>query len=116
MPEQPEDLAACVLCGHTPACGSARNAEGGRLCHTDDHSCYHQWTVYGRRADPADEFWMVHLPQATYADECAGIARRTHLRHQVRNADRSIPDDVALRMFLPDPETDDPMPEDRRNR
>jgi hypothetical protein len=26
--------------------------EGGvtvRLCHSDDHSCYHRWTVYGAR-------------------------------------------------------------------
>lgn len=42
----------CGLCGHHPACGQASvgSAEGDVfLCHTDDHSCYHQWTVYDRR-------------------------------------------------------------------
>lgn len=104
---------ACHLCDHDPACGHARNADGGRLCHTDDHSCYHQWTVYGRRRDPADEFWMVRLPQPSYEEECAGITRRIRLRQQVRDADPSVPDDVAQDMFLVDPEADDPMPEDR---
>lgn len=39
---------ACELCGHEPACGNA-SAAGHRLCHTDDHSCYHAWTVWDAR-------------------------------------------------------------------
>ena len=38
----------CGLCGHAPACGFAES-DGVRLCHADDHSCYHRWTVYGER-------------------------------------------------------------------
>lgn len=38
----------CGYCGHDPACGFAED-RGVRLCHTDDHSCYHRWTVYGER-------------------------------------------------------------------
>lgn len=38
----------CPLCGHEPACGYA-SADGCRLCHADDHSCYHRWTVYNDR-------------------------------------------------------------------
>lgn len=43
---------ACGLCGHEPACGSASVTQGVQevwLCHADDHSCYHQWTVYDAR-------------------------------------------------------------------
>lgn len=46
----------CALCGHDYPCGSATVDEGGEtlfLCHTDSHSCYHLWTVYGLR--PVDE-------------------------------------------------------------
>ncbi len=39
----------CGFCGHNPACGYAQ-AEGHWLCHTDDHSCYEQWTVHGQRS------------------------------------------------------------------
>lgn len=52
---QPEHGGACILCGHDPACGLASITVGkkalseGRLCHTDSHSCYHAWTVYGMR-------------------------------------------------------------------
>lgn len=62
----------CALCEHDPACGSAsvqRDEEIVYLCHEDDHSCYHEWTVYGRRtprrtdvpehwADKAEEWWQ----------------------------------------------------------
>ena len=42
----------CALCGHDYPCGVATVDEGGEtlfLCHTDSHSCYHLWTVYGLR-------------------------------------------------------------------
>lgn len=46
----------CGLCGHVmlriETCGSALVWDGDRrvpLCHTDDHDCYHRWTVYGDR-------------------------------------------------------------------
>lgn len=46
----------CALCGHDSAdnwrCGSASASENGQrvfLCHADDHSCYVEWTLYGRR-------------------------------------------------------------------
>jgi hypothetical protein len=45
----------CALCGHVmalPRCGSAGAHENGHvvhLCHTDDHDCYHRWTVYRER-------------------------------------------------------------------
>ena len=46
----------CGLCSHhmtLEACGSGSywSKETGQvdLCHADDHSCYHQWTVYGKR-------------------------------------------------------------------
>lgn len=45
-------MESCGLCGHHPVCGSASvTTPEGRvhLCHDDDHSCYHQWTVYKRR-------------------------------------------------------------------
>lgn len=48
----------CALCGHVMTldrCGSAGAHENGHviyLCHTDDHDCYHRWTVYRER--PAD--------------------------------------------------------------
>ncbi len=45
-------MAVCGLCGHDPVCGSASVTTGEdtvELCHVDNHSCYHQWTVYGRR-------------------------------------------------------------------
>ena len=48
----------CGLCGHDPACGYASvSREDGvqvRLCHNDNHSCYHLWTVYGRRPEISD--------------------------------------------------------------
>jgi len=50
---------ACILCPHDPACGYAsitHDNREDRLCHTDDHSCYHRWTVYGDRpAAPVEE-------------------------------------------------------------
>ena len=42
----------CVLCGHDPSCGFASITHNGTeswLCHEDDHSCYHAWTVWGVR-------------------------------------------------------------------
>ncbi len=45
-------MASCGLCDHDPACGSASATRGEQqvdLCHEDDHSCYHRWTVYGDR-------------------------------------------------------------------
>lgn len=47
----------CFLCGHEPSCGSAAvyDMYADRklfLCHADDHSCYHRWTVYGERPEP----------------------------------------------------------------
>jgi hypothetical protein len=46
----------CGLCGHemTRDCGYAGVSEGEtdvRLCHADDHSCYIDWTVYGKRPE-----------------------------------------------------------------
>lgn len=50
----------CSLCGHVitfARCGGgeAIGADGVHhyLCHADDHSCYHRWTVYGDRPEPA---------------------------------------------------------------
>lgn len=46
----------CTLCGHDPSCGYATVPTPDRvdapLCHTDDHSCYNRWTVYGERPKP----------------------------------------------------------------
>lgn len=45
----------CGLCGHDPACGFASVEVGDDityLCHEDDHSCYEQWTVHGKRPLP----------------------------------------------------------------
>lgn len=51
-------MEVCGLCGHEitegldPKCGAAgvwRGKTWTRLCHADDHSCYHRWTVYGDR-------------------------------------------------------------------
>ena len=42
----------CGLCGHDPSCGYAvvSDARGDTfLCHADDHSCYHAWTVWDTR-------------------------------------------------------------------
>ncbi len=45
----------CALCSHVMTldrCGSAGAQENGHdidLCHTDDHDCYHRWTVYRER-------------------------------------------------------------------
>lgn len=44
----------CELCGHdnhlSTEYGSTYNSSGKiYLCHTDDHSCYHRWTVHGER-------------------------------------------------------------------
>jgi hypothetical protein len=47
----------CGLCGHVrnlARCGHA-NADNVYLCHADDHSCYHRWTVYGERPQDGDE-------------------------------------------------------------
>lgn len=45
----------CGLCGHSPACGSAEGldelVQRVPLCHADDHSCYHRWTVYKERPE-----------------------------------------------------------------
>ena len=48
----------CALCGHEMTlerCGSAgaHNDDGSpvHLCHTDDHDCYHRFTVYRQRPD-----------------------------------------------------------------
>ena len=49
---------ACGLCSCNPACGYATvTTDDGtqRLCHTDDHSCYHAWTVWGIRPDALEE-------------------------------------------------------------
>lgn len=55
----------CGLCGHVmtmTSCGSAQ-ANGVPLCHTDDHDCYHRWTVYGARpAEPAEPRQPVKCP------------------------------------------------------
>jgi hypothetical protein len=40
-------LEQCGLCGE-PAKGFAM-ANGIRLCHADERSCYRRWTVYGER-------------------------------------------------------------------
>ena len=51
---------ACILCRHDPACGYAsitHDNREDRLCHEDDHSCYHLWTVYGMR-----DLYKDHLP------------------------------------------------------
>lgn len=56
----------CRLCGHDVSLGalgpcgtSSVTLPDGRtvwLCHADDHSCYHRWTVYGDRPGrPSDE-------------------------------------------------------------
>lgn len=37
----------CALCGQV-ALGHAE-ADGVRLCHATERSCYHRWTVYGAR-------------------------------------------------------------------
>lgn len=48
-------IKTCGLCGHTmtlAACGDAAVADLHSvtpLCHTDDHSCYRRWIVYGER-------------------------------------------------------------------
>lgn len=42
----------CGLCDHDPACGTAGVTDKDSytaLCHADDHSCYHRWTVYKER-------------------------------------------------------------------
>jgi hypothetical protein len=43
----------CAMCGHS-ASDHREGWMGGEaddqpLCHVDDHSCYHRWTVYGAR-------------------------------------------------------------------
>lgn len=40
----------CGLCGEV-ALGSA-TADGQRLCHATERSCYHRWTVYSERREP----------------------------------------------------------------
>jgi hypothetical protein len=53
----------CGLCGHAmilARCGSAGvygpDGDYVPLCHADDHSCYHRWTVYrDRPAEPESE-------------------------------------------------------------
>jgi hypothetical protein len=48
----------CALCGHNmmlDQCGYATITMAAVvdqeifLCHTDDHDCYHAWTIYGER-------------------------------------------------------------------
>lgn len=46
----------CALCGHDTSVdvcgyGAAHDDDGNwvHLCHADDHSCYHRWTVCGDR-------------------------------------------------------------------
>lgn len=48
-----DEGATCALCGHAMTlarCGSAGTTDPDgtpiRLCHTDDHDCYHLVTVY----------------------------------------------------------------------
>jgi hypothetical protein len=44
--------AVCGLCGHRAPEDHeylGGEADGVPLCHQDDHSCYHRWTVYGMR-------------------------------------------------------------------
>jgi hypothetical protein len=48
------DVRTCGLCSHTaPGDHSilGAQADGVDLCHSDDHSCYHRWTVMGARPD-----------------------------------------------------------------
>lgn len=52
----PPEQQPCSLCGHAPSCGMASVWDGKGdehvrhdLCHDDDHSCYHLWTVYRMR-------------------------------------------------------------------
>jgi len=52
-----ETVRICGLCGHhmtIETCGSA-SADGYYLCHADDHSCYHRWTVYKERPTSPQE-------------------------------------------------------------
>lgn len=49
--KMPHGAGPCVLCGHDPACGVSAVGPDQYTCHTDDHSCYHRWTVYGARPD-----------------------------------------------------------------
>jgi hypothetical protein len=53
----------CVLCGQ-PALGFAM-ADGARLCHADERSCYHLWTVYRARTLAA----CPHPEARRFADE-----------------------------------------------
>jgi hypothetical protein len=75
------DVAVCGLCGHTMTqerCGYA-SADGVRLCHTDDHSCYHRWTVYGERPAAPEGVDAVDEPQphrCEYKDDLARAMTR----------------------------------------
>ena len=64
-------------------------ADGQPLCHVDDHSCYHRWTVYGERPVDVTELpptvrmiddprpkkasWMM-LPVDTSQGQCSQCA------------------------------------------
>lgn len=50
-PRSSRDDKTCALCGHRGFMGASvdENDLCMHLCHEDDHSCYHRWTVYGDR-------------------------------------------------------------------
>ncbi len=48
----------CALCGHEPSCGFAM-VNDLYLCHADDHSCYHAWTVWDVRPTEVDSIVQV---------------------------------------------------------
>jgi hypothetical protein len=80
--------AECGLCGHVsvdhPAerqfasgfLGGSVWIEGQsvNLCHTDNHSCYHRWTVYGERPDD----WSGSSPDAASSSKADNVPPNDH--------------------------------------
>jgi hypothetical protein len=75
----------CALCGDV-ALGYAA-ADGKRLCHANERSCYHRWTVYGERpvAEPSPGFRRMALaydawPESDH-DDHRRLTDREHCVH-----------------------------------
>ncbi len=92
----------CGLCGHQPACGSASVWNNDRqvfLCHADDHSCYHRWTVYKER--PMERVIIARRQPGT------GLMCRNNCGHEVELLDldaSSLCQECATDLYRAHPE------------
>lgn len=95
-------MTACGLCKHDPACGHASVQAGTdkvHLCHTDDHSCYEQWTVHGRHRPQPYSFAVL----TTGAKSGKGVLVTDHWDQAAADIRSKIEAGAGVRVMRVDP-------------